>query len=51
MKAHAGTGSGQLVFETFFNIGGYELDHMLLNPDGSVSSTQPRTAARYRNLY
>lgn len=54
MVAHAGTGSGQLVFETFFNIPGYSADHELVHWNGSavqVSTTQPQTAARYRDLY
>ena len=54
MAQHAGTGPGQLVFETFFNIDGYALDHILLRWNGagiSVSGTQSRTAARYRELW
>ncbi len=54
LKAHAGSGPGQVVFETFFNIDGYPLDHILLRPDGgsgTVSDAQPRTAARYRELW
>ncbi|HMR82141.1 MAG TPA: carbohydrate-binding protein [Niabella sp.] len=54
MKQHAGTGAGQLVFETFFNIPGYVLDHELIHWNGSavqVSTTQPQTAARYRDLF
>ena len=54
MRKHAGTGAGQLVFETFFNIDGYDLDHILLRPNGAegiVSTTQSQTAARYRELW
>lgn len=54
MVAHAGTGAGELVFETFFNIPGYALDFELVHWNGStveVSATQPQTAARYRELY
>jgi hypothetical protein len=54
MVQHAGTGAGQLVFETFFNIPGYALDHELIHWNGSavqVSTTQPQTAARYLDLY
>ncbi len=54
MVQHAGTGSGQLVFETFFNIPGYALDYELIHWNGSsvqVSTTQPQTAAKYRDLY
>ena len=54
MVQHAGTGAGQLVFETFFNIPGYALDHELIHWTGSavqVSTTQPQTAAKYRDLY
>jgi hypothetical protein len=54
MAQHAGTGSGQLVFETFFNIPGYDLDYELIHWNGSavqVTTTQPQTAAKYRDLY
>lgn len=51
MKANAGTGAGQLVFETFFNVDGYALDHRLLTKDGVVSSTQRQTAAEYQRLW
>ncbi len=54
MRKHAGTGAGQLVFETFFNIDGYDLDHIMLRFKGSrgrVSGAQDRTAARYRALW
>lgn len=54
MQQHAGTGSGQLVFEAFFNIPGYPLDHELIHWNGSavsVSTTQPQTAAKYRELF
>jgi hypothetical protein len=54
MVQHAGTGAGQLVFETFFNIPGYALDHELIHWNGSavqVSTTQPQTAAKYRDLF
>ena len=54
MKKHAGTGSGELVFETFFNIDGYALDHIMLRwngSGGSASGNQSRTAARYRELW
>ena len=54
MRKNSGTGPGELVFETFFNIDGYALDHMLLRYDGGggvVSGSQTRTAARYRELW
>ena len=54
MRANAGTGAGQLVFETFFNIDGYDLDHIVLRwngSGGSASGSQSRTAARYRELW
>lgn len=51
MVKNGGTGAGDLVFETFFNIDGYALDHMLLKPNGQVSTTQPQTAAKYRELF
>ena len=54
MKQHAGAGSGKLVFETFFNIAGYPLDHEIIHWDGSavkVSTTQPLTAAKYSKLF
>lgn len=51
MEDHAGTGSGQLVFEAFFNIDGYALDHILLRLVGGDSGTQSRTAAKYRELW
>ena len=54
MRENSGTGPGQLVFETFFNIDGYALDHILLRHNGAggvVSGSQPRTAARYRDLW
>lgn len=54
MRKNAGTGAGQLVFETFFNIDGYALDHILLRDNGAggaISGSQSRTAARYRELW
>ncbi len=51
---HSGTGPGQLEFETFFNIDGYDLDHILLRRNGSqviVNPTQPQTAAKYQQLF
>lgn len=51
---HAGTGPGQLEFETFFNIDGYALDHILVRRNGTgvtVNSTQPQTAAKYQQLF
>lgn len=51
MKQHAGTGPGNLVFETFFNIDGYTLDHRLLDPNGHTSATQPKTAEAYRRFF
>lgn len=54
MRKNAGSGPGQLVFETFFNIDGYALDHILVRYNGAggaVSGTQSRTAARYRELW
>lgn len=54
LRRNAGTGSGQVVFETFFNIDGYDLDHILLRWNGntgSASLSQSRTAARYRELW
>lgn len=54
MVQHAGTGAGQLVFETFFNIPGYGLDHELIHWNGSsvqISTTQPLTATKYRDLF
>ncbi len=54
MRKNAGTGAGQLVFETFFNIDGYSLDHILLRDNGAggaIRGSQSRTAARYRELW
>ena len=54
MRKNAGSGPGQLVFETFFNIDGYSLDHILLRYNGAggaVSGSQSRTATRYRELW
>jgi hypothetical protein len=54
MAKHAGTGPGQLVFETLFNIPDYALDFELVHWNGSsiqVSTTQPQTALKYRDLY
>lgn len=51
MQAHGGTGPGQLVFECFFNIDGYERDHILYRLHDGVSTTQPQTAARYQELW
>lgn len=51
---HGGTGAGQLEFETFFNIDGYSLDHIMLRKNGSqliVNPSQPQTAARYQQLF
>lgn len=54
MTKSAGTGAGQLIFETYFNIPDYNLDFELVHQNGSamrVSTTQPQTAAMYRKLY
>lgn len=54
MVEHAGANAGQLVFETFFNIPGYALDFELVHWNGTsvqVSTTQPQTALKYRELY
>ncbi len=51
---HGGTGAGQLEFETFFNIDGFSLDHIMLRKNGSqviVNPTQPLTAAKYQQLF
>lgn len=53
-KQHAGTGPGQLEFETFFNIDGYHLDHIMIRRSGAnviVNPSQPQTAAKYRELF
>ena len=53
-QQHGGTGPGQLEFETFFNIDGYELDHIMVRrQDGGIlpNPTQPLTAAKYRELF
>lgn len=53
-QQNGGTGAGRLEFETFFNIDGYELDHILLRKNGSqlvVNSSQPQTAAKYQQLF
>ena len=50
-KRHAGAGPGQVEFETLFNIGGYALDHLIVNTNGTGSSTQPQTAAAYRDAW
>lgn len=53
-EQHGGTGEGQVEFETFFNIDGYSLDHILLLKTGSridLTATQPLTAARYKQLF
>lgn len=53
MSQHAGTGPGQLVFETHFNIGGYEARFEFCTGGSttcSVNAVQPQTAERYRSL-
>jgi hypothetical protein len=54
MEKNAGTGAGQLIFETYFNIPDYALDFELVHQNGSavrVSTTQPQTAAMYKKLF
>ncbi|HMR48751.1 MAG TPA: hypothetical protein PKA68_05780 [Arachnia sp.] len=51
MKANAGTGAGQLVFEAYFNVDGYALDHRLVAPNGAVSGSQRQAAAEYQRLW
>lgn len=51
---HAGTGPGQLEFETFFNVDGFDLDHIMIRRNGSqiiVNPSQPQTAAKYQQLF
>lgn len=43
---NAGTGPGQVVYETYFNIGNYPARFELFT-NGRVNTTQPRTAAQY----
>ena len=50
MKQHAGTGPGQVVFDTYFNIGGYPA-RFELYLNGTVNPLQPQTAARYRDRF
>ena len=50
-NTHKGTGPGQVWYETFFNIDGYALDHMMLRTNGTVNPSQPNTANRYRDLF
>ena len=53
-RQHGGTGPGKLEFETFFNIDGYALDHIMLRRSGNnviVNPTQPQTAAKYQQLF
>ena len=50
-KRHAGTGAGQVEFETLFNIGGYALDHLIVRTNGQGSTTQPQTAAAYAQAW
>jgi len=47
LSDHAGTGAGQVVYETYFNVGGYDA-HYELYLNGTVNSRQPQTAAQYR---
>ncbi|HMR48165.1 MAG TPA: hypothetical protein PKE40_02565 [Arachnia sp.] len=51
LQAHGGTGPGQVVFECFFNIDGYERDHILYRRSEGMSTTQPETAATYQELW
>lgn len=48
---HKGTGPGQLWYETFFNIDGYDLDHQILRSNGSVNPSQPNAANKYKELF
>ena len=50
LTAHGGTGPGQVVYETYFNIGGYE-QRFELYLRGSVNPSQRRTASRYRAVF
>ena len=51
LTKNRGTGAGQVEFETFFNIPGYALDHLIVQTNGQPSTTQPLTAAAYRELW
>lgn len=48
---HKGTGAGQVEFETFFNQPGYGASFHILNPNGTVSPSQPNAAAQYQSLF
>ena len=50
LRTHAGTGAGQVVYETYFNIGGYEARFELYT-NGRVTTVQPQTATRYRDRF
>lgn len=43
LSEHAGTGAGQVLYETYFNIGGYPQRF-----EFTPSNVQPKTAAQYR---
>jgi hypothetical protein len=50
LDTHAGSGPGQVLYETYFDIPGYPARYELFT-NGQVNPLQPQTAARYRALW
>jgi len=46
LATNSGTSAGKVVYETYFNIGGYPARYELFT-GGRVNSTQTQTAAAY----
>lgn len=51
-STHGGTGAGNLLYENYFNLSsGYSNDFQLYYPGQGDSSSNPNSAARYRQLF